>query len=121
MLAGAFKVYARVILRNPFSKATEKCEQSALKDAESTKGPASESRIGRVFMLGAANGEYVCTGGCFNCSSGASRVQCGGGWSAVPEDYEREVASKRRRKRYRGVREYARPIFPAATETDESE
>ena len=72
VLAGAFKVYARVIPRNPFSRATEKCEQSALKDAESTKGPASESRMGRVFMLGATNRADVCTGGRFNCSSGAS-------------------------------------------------
>ena len=37
--------------RNPDSSATEKNELSALKDAESTTGPVSESSIGRVFIL----------------------------------------------------------------------
>jgi hypothetical protein len=65
-------VCARVLPRNPLSKAAEKCEQSALKDTESTKGPVSESNMGRVFMLGAAKEENVCTGDCFERSSGAS-------------------------------------------------
>lgn len=39
------------IPRNPVSSATEKCEQSALKEAERTKGPASESRMGLVFIV----------------------------------------------------------------------
>lgn len=38
--------------RNPVSSATEKWEQSALKDAERTKGPVSESRMGLVFIVG---------------------------------------------------------------------
>jgi hypothetical protein len=38
-------------MRNPDSRAAEKQEQSAFRDTESTKGPLSESRIGRVFIL----------------------------------------------------------------------
>jgi hypothetical protein len=40
------------IPRNPDSRAAEKLELSALKDAERTNGPVSESRIGRVFIWG---------------------------------------------------------------------
>jgi hypothetical protein len=38
--------------RNPVSRAAEKQEQSVLRETERTKGPLSESRMGRVFMLG---------------------------------------------------------------------
>jgi hypothetical protein len=37
--------------RKPVSSAAEKQEQSALRETERTKGPLSESSIGRVFML----------------------------------------------------------------------
>lgn len=39
------------IPRKPDSSATEKHDFSALKDAERTKGPVSESRMGLVFIL----------------------------------------------------------------------
>lgn len=43
-------IISEAIPRNPDSSATEKDDLSALKDAESTKGPESESSIGRVFI-----------------------------------------------------------------------
>lgn len=42
----------RILPRKPVSSATEKWEQSALNEAESTNGPVSESRMGLVFMVG---------------------------------------------------------------------
>jgi hypothetical protein len=37
--------------RKPDSRAAEKQEESVLRETERTKGPVSESRIGRVFIL----------------------------------------------------------------------
>ena len=45
--------------RNPDSRATEKHELSALKEAERAEGPALESSMGRVFMAGAELGSAV--------------------------------------------------------------
>lgn len=51
-------------IRNPDSRAAEKQELSELKDTERTKGPASESRIGLVFILEALDSycEYIQSG-----------------------------------------------------------
>jgi hypothetical protein len=61
--------------RKPDSRATEKHELSAFRDTERTKGPASESRIGRVFILTLVAYSSVLRAGPGNEEVGAFRTQ----------------------------------------------